>query len=43
MTSGVAAAETLGLTQEEYEKIVSTLGREPSSAELAMYAAMWSE
>jgi phosphoribosylformylglycinamidine synthase subunit PurL len=33
----------LGLTDEEHGRIVLTLGREPTRAELAMYAAMWSE
>jgi phosphoribosylformylglycinamidine synthase II len=33
----------LGLTDEELERIRSTLGRAPNRAELAMYAAMWSE
>ena len=33
----------LGLQDEEYERIVSTLGREPNRAELAMYSVMWSE
>jgi phosphoribosylformylglycinamidine synthase subunit PurL len=33
----------LGLTDEEHDRIVETLGREPSHPELAMYAAMWSE
>src|SRR5580692_3914042 len=33
----------LGLTRDEYEKIVSTLGRRPTSAELALYSVMWSE
>ncbi len=33
----------LGLTDEEHERIVATLGREPRAAELAMYGAMWSE
>ena len=27
----------LGLTNDEYERIVATLGREPSSAELGTY------
>jgi phosphoribosylformylglycinamidine synthase len=39
----VAQAASLGLTEDEYERIVSTLQRDPTSAELAMYAAMWSE
>ena len=33
----------LGLQDDEYERIVSTLGREPNRAELAMYSVMWSE
>lgn len=35
--------EALGLKKEEYEKIVSILGREPNDLELNMYSAMWSE
>jgi phosphoribosylformylglycinamidine synthase subunit PurL len=33
----------LGLTDQEHDRVVETLGREPSRAELAMYAVMWSE
>jgi phosphoribosylformylglycinamidine synthase subunit PurL len=33
----------LGLTGSEYEKIVATLGRRPTGAELALYSVMWSE
>ncbi len=33
----------LGLTQDEYEKIIGTLGRRPTAAELALYSVMWSE
>ncbi len=33
----------LGLQDEEYERIVATLGREPNRTELAMYSVMWSE
>jgi len=33
----------LGLTTAEYEKIVDTLGRRPTAAELALYSVMWSE
>jgi phosphoribosylformylglycinamidine synthase len=33
----------LGLTDEEHGRVVETLDREPNRAELAMYAAMWSE
>jgi phosphoribosylformylglycinamidine synthase II len=33
----------LGLTAEEYDRIVGTLGRRPTAAELALYSVMWSE
>jgi phosphoribosylformylglycinamidine synthase II len=33
----------LGLTDDELERIVRTLDRDPNRTELAMYAAMWSE
>ena len=33
----------LGLQDDEYDRIVTTLGREPNRAELAMYSVMWSE
>jgi phosphoribosylformylglycinamidine synthase subunit PurL len=33
----------LGLNDDEHERIVATLGREPNRAELAMYSVMWSE
>lgn len=33
----------LGLKDDEFERICRTLGRNPTPAELAMYAAMWSE
>ena len=33
----------LGLTDDEHDQIVETLGRDPSDAELAMYSVMWSE
>ncbi len=36
-------ALALGLTGEEYERVVATLGREPSTAELGTYSVMWSE
>ncbi|MPZ72467.1 MAG: phosphoribosylformylglycinamidine synthase subunit PurL [Nitriliruptorales bacterium] len=36
-------AKELGLTDDEYERIVDTLGREPSTAELGTYSVMWSE
>jgi phosphoribosylformylglycinamidine synthase II len=33
----------LGLKDDEHDRIVATLGREPNRAELAMYSVMWSE
>jgi phosphoribosylformylglycinamidine synthase subunit PurL len=33
----------LGLTTDEYARIVATLGRRPTDAELALYSVMWSE
>lgn len=33
----------LGLTDDELDRIRTTLGRDPNRNELAMYAAMWSE
>lgn len=32
-----------GITDDEYDRIVKTLGREPNIAELGMYSVMWSE
>lgn len=32
-----------GLTQEEYQKILSILGREPNLTELGIFSVMWSE
>ena len=36
-------AKELGLTDDEYDRIVATLDREPSTAELGTYSVMWSE
>ncbi|HEX9342497.1 MAG TPA: phosphoribosylformylglycinamidine synthase subunit PurL [Actinomycetota bacterium] len=33
----------LGLTDEEHQRVIGSLGREPNQAELAMYSVMWSE
>jgi len=35
--------EEVGLKQEEYDKILDYLGREPNELELNMYGVMWSE
>lgn len=32
-----------GLTGEEYDKVLSILGREPSLTELGIFSVMWSE
>ncbi|MGH2696530.1 MAG: AIR synthase related protein, partial [Actinomycetota bacterium] len=40
---GEPVHRALGLTDDEYERIVDALGHPPNRAELAMYAAMWSE
>jgi phosphoribosylformylglycinamidine synthase subunit PurL len=40
------AAATLdrhGLKSDEYERIVTALGREPSETELGIFSVMWSE
>ena len=36
-------ATELGLTDDEFDRIVETLGRQPSPAELGTYSVMWSE
>ena len=35
--------EQHGLTREEYQRILDTLGREPTITELGIYSVMWSE
>lgn len=35
--------EQHGLTQEEYQKILTCLGREPNRLELGLFSVMWSE
>src|SRR5580692_4120062 len=43
-TAGLAQPyASLGLSEAEYGKIVRTLGRRPTAAELALYSVMWSE
>jgi phosphoribosylformylglycinamidine synthase len=36
-------ARALGMTQDEYHRVVQILNREPSPTELAMYSVEWSE
>ena len=40
---GAPLHRALGLHDDELERIIETLGREPNRTELAMYGAMWSE
>ncbi|WDC84507.1 hypothetical protein PL321_01760 [Caloramator sp. mosi_1] len=35
--------EKVGLTQEEYKRIVEGLNREPNDLELSMFGVLWSE
>ncbi len=42
-TGALPRHRQLGLTDDEYDLIVSRLGREPSGVELAMFSLMWSE
>ncbi|HET6464673.1 MAG TPA: phosphoribosylformylglycinamidine synthase subunit PurL [Nitrospiria bacterium] len=37
------ALEQHGLTQEEYQKILALLGRDPNHLELGLFSVMWSE
>ncbi len=43
MTDTVPLYAALGLKADEFERIKTTLGREPSHTELAMFSVMWSE
>ncbi|HEX2922423.1 MAG TPA: hypothetical protein VHS28_00150, partial [Chloroflexota bacterium] len=43
MTVSRELLEEVALTSEEYDLIVSKLGREPNRVELGMFGAMWSE
>ena len=38
-----AVLERHGLTTDEYERIVRSLGREPTLTELGIFSVMWSE
>ena len=42
-TVTVDTAKSLGLTEEEFNKICDLLGRVPNYTELSMYSVMWSE
>jgi phosphoribosylformylglycinamidine (FGAM) synthase-like enzyme len=42
-TVNAATAKELGLSQEEFEKIIEFLGRTPNYTELSLYSVMWSE
>ncbi len=41
--NGLETANKLGLLDEEYQKIIEILGREPNFTELSIFSVMWSE
>src|SRR5688500_19900179 len=43
MTITDQVVEQHGLTRDEYQRIVETLGREPTLTELGIFSVMWSE
>ncbi len=43
MTTAQAVYRELGLTDDEHDAIIESLGRVPSYTELAMFSVMWSE
>ncbi|HCA42733.1 MAG TPA: phosphoribosylformylglycinamidine synthase subunit PurL [Bacteroidetes bacterium] len=43
MEVNLEVAKSLGLLEEEYNKIIETLGRTPTFTELSIYSVMWSE
>lgn len=36
-------AKKLGLTEEEYDRIIEIMGRQPNFTELSIFSVMWSE
>ena len=40
---GLALAKEMGLTEDEYSRIIDILGRTPNITELGLFSAMWSE
>ena len=39
----VQTAKDLGLTEEEFERIIEIMGRTPNFNELSVFSVMWSE
>ncbi|MCB0681083.1 MAG: hypothetical protein KDC32_09150, partial [Saprospiraceae bacterium] len=39
----VETAKSLGLTSEEFDRIVEIMGRTPNFTELSIFSVMWSE
>ncbi len=39
----LAVAKKLGLTEEEYERVIDIMGRKPNFTELSIFSVMWSE
>lgn len=42
-TVSLEIAQKLGLSSEEFDKIIEIMGREPNFTELSIYSVMWSE
>ncbi|MEL6392638.1 MAG: phosphoribosylformylglycinamidine synthase subunit PurL, partial [Bacteroidota bacterium] len=42
-TVDVSVAKNLGLTEDEYQKIIEIMGRVPNFNELSIFSVMWSE
>ena len=43
VTIDAQLAQSFGLTGEEYNKLVTIMGRTPSFTELGIFSVMWSE
>lgn len=40
---GLEVARKLGLTEEEYDRVIDIMGRKPNFTELSIFSVMWSE
>ncbi len=43
LTTGLQLALDHGLAEDEWERILASLGREPTTTELGIFSAMWNE
>ena len=41
--NGLVLAKEMGLTEDEYSRVIDILGRTPNITELGLFSAMWSE